>query len=128
MAHEFRLRVYYEDTDAGGVVYYANYLKFAERARTEALLGLGISQSELHERLGLLFVVKGIAVDYRAPARLTGLGAARILMEQQILREAELLVRCDVALACIGPEGRPARMPASLRETIASLKAAEPRD
>ncbi|WP_111430849.1 tol-pal system-associated acyl-CoA thioesterase [Rhodobacteraceae bacterium DSL-40] len=138
MAHEFRLRVYYEDTDAGGVVYYANYLKFAERARTEALLGLGISQSELHERLGLLFVVKGIAVDYRAPARLedrlvvrtrlTGLGAARILMEQQILREAELLARCDVALACIGPEGRPARMPASLRETIASLKAAEPRD
>ena len=66
---EYRLRVYYEDTDAGGIVYYANYLKFIERARTEALLALGLSQTALRERFGMLFVVREVRVRYLAPAR-----------------------------------------------------------
>ena len=70
MSGEFRLRVYYEDTDAAGIVYYANYLKFIERARTEALLGLGLSQTGLRERFGIVFVVREVAVSYLAPARL----------------------------------------------------------
>ena len=71
MSFEYRLRVYYEDTDAGGIVYYANYLKFIERARTEALLGAGISQTDLRERHGVIFAVRDLAVA------LPGAGAAR---------------------------------------------------
>ena len=71
MSLSFRLRVYWEDTDAGGIVYYANYLKFIERARTEALLGVGISQTDLRERYGVSFAVRDLAARYLAP------GAAR---------------------------------------------------
>lgn len=67
---EMRLRVYYEDTDAGGIVYYANYLRYFERARTDWLRALGVSHRDLAERDGLLFVVRDVAVDYRRPARL----------------------------------------------------------
>ena len=70
MSLEYRLRVYYEDTDAGGIVYYANYLKFIERARTEALIAAGMSQTELKARLGIVFAVRELAVSYLAPARL----------------------------------------------------------
>ena len=89
MSLEFRLRVYYEDTDAGGIVYYANYLKFIERARTEALLAAGMSQTELRARLGIVFAVREVTVSYLAPARL----------------EDELVVRTRVA----PPGGRAAR-------------------
>ncbi len=67
---EMRLRVYYEDTDAGGIVYYANYLRYFERARTDWLRALGVAHRDLAERDGLLFVVRDVAVDYRRPARL----------------------------------------------------------
>ena len=70
MSLEFRLRVYYEDTDAGGIVYYANYLKFIERARTEALLAAGMRQTGLRARLGIVFAVREVTVSYLAPARL----------------------------------------------------------
>ena len=69
-AAEFRLRVYYEDTDAAGIVYYANYLKFMERARTEALLAAGYRQTELRDRYGIVFAVREVTVRYLAPARL----------------------------------------------------------
>ena len=72
--HIFNLRVYYEDTDAGGIVYYANYLKFAERARTEVLRDLGVAQRELLEVEGIGFAVRRCAVDYFAPAKLDDLG------------------------------------------------------
>ncbi len=121
---EFRLRVYYEDTDAGGIVYYANYLKFIERARTEALLARGFSQTELRERHGVLFAVQEITVRYLAPARLedqlvvrTWTGAprgARLEMVQEVWRGDACLVKARATLACIGLTGRPARMPADL--------------
>ena len=96
MSGEFRLRVYYEDTDAAGIVYYANYLKFIERARTEALLGLGLSQTGLRERFGIVFAVREVAVSYLAPARLEdqlvvttragAIGGARLEMAQDVWR------------------------------------------
>jgi acyl-CoA thioester hydrolase len=138
MPAEFRLRVYWEDTDAGGIVYYANYLKFIERARTEALIGLGLSQTALRERFGILFAVRDLAVSYLAPARLEdqlvvttragAIGGARLVMDQEILRAGTRLAKCRVTLVCLGPEGRPARMPAELRAALGRLPplAAEP--
>jgi acyl-CoA thioester hydrolase len=130
----FRLRVYYEDTDAAGIVYYANYLKFIERARTEALLTLGLSQTDLRERFGLVFAVRAARVDYRAPARLEDeltvttavvrLGGAGMDLAQQVRRGATLLADCGVSLACLDTQGRPARMPRDLREALAALPAA----
>jgi acyl-CoA thioester hydrolase len=128
---EFRLRVYYEDTDAGGIVYYANYLKFIERARTEALLALGLSQTALRERHGILFVVRDVAVRYLAPARLedqlvvtTRVGAIEgvcIGMGQDVLRDGLVLAKCRVGLACVGPGGRPVRVPAAVAAALGAL-------
>jgi acyl-CoA thioester hydrolase len=131
MSFDYRLRVYWEDTDAGGIVYYANYLKFIERARTEALLALGLSQTVLRERHGLLFAVRGVTAQFLAPARLEdqllvttragAIGGARLEMAQEVWRDATCLAKCRVTLACLGPEGRPARMPAELRAALGRL-------
>ena len=135
MSYDFRLRVYYEDTDAGGIVYYANYLKFAERARTEALLALGISQTAVRERLGVVFAVRSVAVDYLAPARLEdqlvvtaevmAIGGSRIEMAQEVRRGEAVLARCRVVLVCIGTAGRAARIPEEVRRALAGLGAAD---
>jgi acyl-CoA thioester hydrolase len=137
MSHAFRLRVYYEDTDAGGIVYYANYLKFIERARTEALLEAGLSQTELRERFGIIFAVREVQVTYLAPARLEDqlvvttragpAGGARLDLAQEVWRGETCLARCRVTRACIAETGRPARMPAELRAAIARLPALEGR-
>jgi acyl-CoA thioester hydrolase len=131
MGGEFRLRVYYEDTDAAGIVYYANYLKFIERARTEALLALGLSQTEIRARFGLVFAVRSVRVDYLAPARLedqlavtttvTRLRGAGLDLAQQVRRGDVLLADCAVTLACLGADGRPARMPGDLRAALRGL-------
>lgn len=128
---EFRLRVYYEDTDAGGIVYYANYLKFIERARTEALLALGIRQPDLRERLGVVFVVRSVTAEYLAPAVLEDqlavttalgeIGGARILLHQDVLRDGRLLVKCRVTLACMALNGRPARIPPAVAAALSQL-------
>ena len=137
MSADFRLRVYYEDTDAGGIVYYANYLKFIERARTEALIALGLSQTEIKDRLGVQFAVRAVAVDYLAPARLedqlvvttavAAIGGARIDMAQEVLRDGVVLVRAKLTLVCIGPDGRAARLPAEVRQALAALVVPQPR-
>jgi acyl-CoA thioester hydrolase len=131
MAHEFRLRVYYEDTDAGGIVYYANYLKFAERARTEALLDLGLSQTSLREAHGVGIVVRTVHVSYLAPAvfedqlvvtsEVTALSGARIAMVQDVARDGRVLVRCEVSLVVVGSDLRPRRMPAALAAALGRL-------
>jgi acyl-CoA thioester hydrolase len=131
MRHQFRLRVYYEDTDAGGIVYHANYLKFAERARTEALIELGLSQIDLRDREGLLFVVRAITVDFFAPARLEDLlvvtttverlGGVRIMMRQDIRRDEGLLASCAVTLAGVSPDGKAVRIPDAVRKRLARL-------
>ncbi len=131
MSFEYRLRVYYEDTDAGGIVYYANYLKFIERARTEALIAAGLSQTELRERFGIIFAVREVQATYLAPARLEDQlvvttragppGGARLALEQEVWRDRTCLVKCRVTLACLNETGRPARMPAELRAAIGRL-------
>lgn len=106
-----KIRVYYEDTDAGGVVYYANYLKYFERARTEWLRRLGINQSRLATTERRVFVVKNVEIQYRKPARLddeltvqtrvSHLGRASIRFEQRALRGDDLLSQATVTVCCV---------------------------
>lgn len=122
--HVYRLRVFYEDTDAGGVVYYANYLKFAERARTELLRAFGVSQKALATAGGPLFTVRRVEADFLAPAylddelqvRTTVLehGGARLTMGQVIGRDQADLVRLQVEIACVNAKGRATRIPEPL--------------
>lgn len=122
------VRVYWEDTDASGIVFYANYLKFTERARTEWLRALGIEQSRLLAETGAAFVVRHVSVDYRAPARLddvlevrsrlTGMRPASLQLSQQVSRDGRLLVDSRVELACIDARGRPTRLPAPVRSAL----------
>ena len=119
------VRVYYEDTDAAGVVYYANYLRFLERARTEWLAGLGHPLAELERVHGIVFVVRRIEVDYRLPARLSDalavsvaietLGRASLTVYQQVSRDGQTLVDARVMLACVDRERmKPVRIPITL--------------
>jgi acyl-CoA thioester hydrolase len=131
--HRYRLRVYYEDTDAGGVVYHASYLRFAERARTEALRDLGIPHAALVTRYGLMFVVRRIKVDYQRPARLDEsitvvteplqVGGASLLLRQEVLGEHETCAVLEVQLACIRPGGdKPARIPPAWRTALTAMR------
>jgi acyl-CoA thioester hydrolase len=105
------VRIYYEDTDAGGIVFYANYLKFFERARTEWLRAVGVGQQELLEQHGALFVVKNASLDFHAPARLDDevsltltiakLGAASVQFTQQAWRGETLLTSASVKVGCL---------------------------
>ncbi|MFN7509498.1 MAG: tol-pal system-associated acyl-CoA thioesterase [Betaproteobacteria bacterium] len=125
------LRVYYEDTDAGGIVYYANFLKFFERCRTEWLRVLGFDQARLAAQERLQFVVTELAVRYLKPARLDDrldvsarlvrVGAASLHFEQQLVRDGELLAAGQVKVACVSAETlAPAAMPAGLRRALAA--------
>ena len=126
--HLLPVRIYYEDTDAAGIVYYANYLRYAERARTEMLRLAGIEQGEVSRRQGLAFAVRAFSADYRRPARLDDLlevrsrmlrlGAASLDAEQTIARDETDLVRISVRIACIGRDGRPARIPAEIKTLL----------
>ena len=127
----YPVRVYYEDTDAAGLVYYANYLKFAERARTEMLRHLGIGQERLRADSGMVFVVRRSTADFLLPARLdddlvvatrlTGLGAATLDLDQEVRRGDAALVRLAFQIAAVGPGGRPQRLPQTLRAALLSL-------
>jgi len=129
--HVLPLRVYWEDTDAAGIVYYANYLKFTERARTDMLRLLGINQSALLADEGLAFAVRECVLEYLKPARLddeievhsriTELGGVRLGADQAVKRDGLDLVRSRVRLACIDMTGRPRRLPTSVREALAPL-------
>ena len=128
MTHSMPLRVYYEDTDASGIVYYANYLKFAERGRTEMMRTLGFAHSEIFAETGIAFTVRRLSADYRAPARLDDalrvdtsiveIGAATLLLDQRIYRDGAVLAALDVLVACVGRDGRPRRVPAGLRAAL----------
>ena len=127
--HILPLRVYYEDTDAAGIVYYANYLRFAERARTELLRHVSVKQSDLARERGLAFAVTDCRIRYRAPAklddmlqvrsRLTALGAATLETEQAIVCGDRPIVDMEVRVACLRRDGRPARIPKDLRAALA---------
>jgi acyl-CoA thioester hydrolase len=136
--HVLALRVYYEDTDAAGMVYYANYLKFAERARTEMLRLAGFDHGMIADRFGLAFVVRDCALSYKRPARLDDLlevrsrfldvGGASLTAEQLICREKTELARLDVRLACLTGRGRPSRIPPALREALTAYRGAPKTD
>jgi acyl-CoA thioester hydrolase len=126
----FQVRVYWEDTDAGGIVFYANYLKFFERARTEWLRALGFSQQHLRETEGAIFVVAETVVRYLAPARLDDLidvtvqvreaGRASMAIAQQAWRGGTLLAEGDIKIGCVDAASlKPRRIPAHILQEIA---------
>ena len=127
----YPVRVYYEDTDAAGLVYYANYLKFAERARTEMLRCCGIDQERLRRETGIGFAVRRAAVDFMAPARLDddlvvltrvlGQAGAALDVAQEVRREVITLARLECRVACLGANGRPTRLPPAVRAALAVL-------
>ena len=129
-AHIFPLRVYYEDTDAGGIVYYANYLRFAERARTEYLRSVSAGHQTLLAEDGIAFTVRQCSVDYMSPAfldnplevhtRFLEVRGASLRVEQVVKRKMDELARLTVRLACVGGDGLPRRMPAALRSALSS--------
>jgi acyl-CoA thioester hydrolase len=123
------VRVYYEDTDAGGVVYYANYLRFMERARSEWLRAMGFEQSTLAAEYRVLFVVRAVNIDYLKPSRfddslqvtveVVNVGGSRIRFLQRVLRGDEEIVRADVDVVCVNTDTfRPARVPLEMRTII----------
>jgi acyl-CoA thioester hydrolase len=127
------VRVYWEDTDAGGVVYYANYLKFLERARTEWLSALGLEQDRLAETAGVVFVVRRVEADYLRPARfndrlvvrceLVEVSRASLTMVQEVRRGEELLLAARVKVACVERETfRPARIPAFVMDAFGTAR------
>ncbi|WP_374376073.1 tol-pal system-associated acyl-CoA thioesterase [Tabrizicola sp.] len=128
-AHQFRTRVYYEDTDLAGIVYYANYLKFIERARTEWVASLGVDQMELKAREGVVFAVRRVEADFLRPARfgdelvvettLQSLGGARIGLEQVVTRGGERVFVAVVTLVCLTEDGHAARIPVEVRGKLA---------
>jgi acyl-CoA thioester hydrolase len=124
----FPVRVYYEDTDAAGIVYYANYLKFAERARTEWLRALGVEQQRLREESGVGFVVRKVTAAFFAPAKLDDLltiasevsdiRKVGLSMRQTISRDDTKLVTLEVDLACVDGKMKPARMPDAVKKAL----------
>ncbi len=129
MAHRLTIRVYYEDTDLAGIVYYANYLKFIERGRSEWLRQLGLDQAALKDDTGHVFAVRRVVADYLHPAKFDDLlevttetvtaTPARVVLDQAVLRDGRILFTARVTIVCLGPSGRPARLPAPL---ITALK------
>jgi acyl-CoA thioester hydrolase len=133
--HLLRVRVYFEDTDAGGVVYHANYLGFAERARTEALRDMGVPHAEMAREHGVFFMVRRAKLDYLAPARLDdslvvatqvlSIGPASVELRQSFHHETEhgrTLAVAEIRLACVrASDLRPARIPPRWRHALAML-------
>jgi acyl-CoA thioester hydrolase len=131
--HRYSLRVYYEDTDSGGVVYHANYLRYAERARTEALRDAGIPHADLVDRFSLMFMVHRAEIDYVRPAMLDDLlvvetetmdvGGATVLLRQTVRGPNGVCARLRVKLACVRIGGnKPARIPPRWREGLVNLR------
>ena len=133
--HHFAIRVYFEDTDTAGVVYYANYLRFMERARSDMLRAVGIDQRAALEGGEGVYVVADLAIKYRAPARLDDallvvsrveeVRAASCVIHQRVMRDHEILTDATVTAAFLSPEGRPRRQPREWVEKFERLKGEE---
>ncbi len=125
MAHQIDYRVYYEDTDAGGVMYHANHIKFCERGRTEFLRSLDMQNSDLYAENGVLFVVRHIEADYFKPARLDDLLSVKtalltvkntsFLMQQDLIKDGSILFTMKVLLVTVNGEGKPTALPDSIK-------------
>jgi acyl-CoA thioester hydrolase len=128
MVHLLPVRVYYEDTDMGGIVYYANYLRYIERARSDWVRSLGVDQNAMREQDGVVFVVRRVEADYLKPAKfddelqvrtvVKAVTGARLIMSQEIIRGDDLLFQAEVTVVCVGEGGVPARLPANIRRRI----------
>ncbi len=124
----FTVKVYYEDTDSGGVVYYANYLKFLERARSEAIYSLGYTNSGLLKKYNVLLIVKSCNIEYKKPAKfenildvvseVTSFTKTSFTMKQNILRESELISVADIHLVAVDKNGKPSKLPDELKEKL----------
>lgn len=129
MTHQFTCRVYYEDTDLAGIVYYANYLKFIERGRSEWVRDLGLDQTKLKAEQGIVFAVRRVEADYLSPARfddvltvnttVNKVTAARIVLDQLVMRGEDTLFTSVVTLVALTESGVPARLPAEIRQLMA---------
>ena len=128
MPHSLSLRVYYEDTDLAGIVYYANYLKFIERGRSEWVRALGVDQAALRRETGIVFAVRHLEADYLRPAvfddwltvttSVQPITGTRIVLDQAVLRDGVTLFSARVTLVPIGADGRAARLPSDLRQRL----------
>ena len=124
----FTVKVYYEDTDAGGVVYYANYLKFLERARSEAIYTLGFSNSSLLETYGVLLIVKSCNIEYKKPAKfedslkiiseIKSFTKTSFIMKQIISRDHEIISDADIHLVSVDKNGKPSKLPEDLKKKL----------
>ena len=124
----FTVKVYYEDTDAGGVVYYANYLKYLERARSEAIYSLGYTNSSILERFGVLLIVKSCNIEYKKPARfedtleiiseIKSFTKTSFLMKQSILRNNEIISDAEIHLVSVDKNGKPSKIPEDLKKKL----------
>ena len=128
--HRFAVRVYFEDTDAGGVVYHASYLRFMERARSDVMRGCGIDQQAVLATGDGVYVVRDLHIRYRAAAkldddllvssRMSAIGGASMVIHQRVMRGDQLIAEADVSVAFVGPDGRPRRQP---RDWVDKFKA-----
>ncbi|MDP6925659.1 MAG: tol-pal system-associated acyl-CoA thioesterase [Rhodospirillales bacterium] len=128
-SHSYQVRVYYEDTDAAGIVFYANYLKYAERARTEMLRGLGFAHADIMRERGTVFVVRHCEIDYQHSAWLDeeleirtaieAIGGASLTLKQWVYRGGEELVAMKIKLVCMKLEGKgTTRIPDDIRQAL----------
>ncbi len=130
MSKEFKYvtKIYYEDTDAGGLVYYANYLKFLERARSEAIYSLGLSNKKILEEEGVIIIVKSCNIEYKKPAKfedeieifsnIKEVKNSSFKMHQVIKRKSEIISKADVVLVTVNKKGKPVRIPILLKKLI----------
>ena len=128
MTHKLPVRVYYEDTDMGGIVYYANYLKYIERSRSTLVRDLGLDQNKMRDEDGIVFVVVRVEADYLKPARLDdelevvtehhAASKTRWVFDQEVQKDGEVLFRAKVTAVCMSTEGRAVRLPAELRAKL----------
>ena len=124
----YKLKVFYEDTDAGGVVYYANYLKFFERARTEAIAEIGLSNKKLLKENGILIIVKSCNIEYKKPAKLgdqieiksniISISNTSFKMRQKAFRDKELITDCEIHLVIVDEKGKPSKIPEILKKKL----------
>ena len=124
----YKLKVFYEDTDSGGVVYYANYLKFFERARTEAISEIGFSNKKLLEENGIFIIVKSCNIEYKKPAKLEdqieiksniiSISNTSFKMRQKALRDNEIITDCEIHLVIVDKKGKPSKIPEILKKRL----------
>jgi len=130
--HQFSIRVYYEDTDLAGIVYYANYLKFIERGRSEWVRACGVDQTALKAGQGIVFAVRKVDADYLKPAKfddelqvtteLLSLGGASIKLRQEVWRGADRLFTAHIVLVCLHDTGQPARISPDVRAALEPVR------